>query len=79
MKPADAPRLTEWMSATEIAEHFGVTRTTVNEMIRAGEFETLRLAGKQGARPSYMVARSEVEGMSSTRAFPRAKSEAEPV
>lgn len=77
MKPENAPRLEAWMSASEIASFFGVSRTTVNEMIRSGEFKTLHTAGSP-TRPSYMVKRSEVEKIAGTRSFPRAKQDEVP-
>jgi len=75
MKPENAPHLDEWMNASEIAVFLGVSRTTVNEMIRAGEFKTLHTSGPVGARPAYMVKRDEVEALANVRTFPRAKAE----
>lgn len=74
VKPDDAPRLTEWATPTEAAEHFGVSRQTVNQMIKAGEFTTLHKIGPEN-RPQYLVRRDEVETMRETRDFPRAKTQ----
>lgn len=74
VKPEDAPRLEEWMTATEAAAAFGVSRTTVNEMITAGEFETLHVFGP-ASRPQYIVRRAEVENLQSVRTFPRARTQ----
>lgn len=69
MKPADAPRLTMWMNASEVAHEFGVSRQTVNQMIHAGEFKSLHLSGVPGQKPQFMVKRSEVEKMMKSRVF----------
>lgn len=65
MKPDQAPRLTEWMTCTEIATAFDVSRQTINRMVTDGEFKTLRLLGE---RPIYVIRRSEVEKMVTARA-----------
>ncbi|WP_457209023.1 helix-turn-helix domain-containing protein [Nocardioides sp. P5_C9_2] len=70
MKPHDAPRLNEWLTASETAEQFNVSRQTVNQMIKAGEFSTLHKIGP-ATRPQYVIGRDEVEQMRATRAFPR--------
>ena len=72
VKPHDAPRL-DWLTATEVATTFGISRQAVNAMVRSGDFESLHLLGPE-SRPQYVFARSEVEGMKRTRTFPRAKS-----
>jgi excisionase family DNA binding protein len=72
VKPADAPRLTEWLTPTEAAAIFGISRQSVNEMIQAGEFESLHLVGP-ARRPQYVISRTEVERIKATRRFPRAK------
>lgn len=74
MKPENAPHLDLWMNPSEVADFLKVSRTTVNDMIRAGEFKSLHTTGA-GNRPSYMVKRKEVEKMADQRQFPRAKVE----
>jgi predicted site-specific integrase-resolvase len=71
--PENAPRLLEWMNASEVAETLGVSRQSVHEMIRAGEFKTLHVSGLPSQRPAYYVKRVEVEQIKSTRVFPRAR------
>lgn len=71
MKPANAPRLAQWMNASEIAEALGISRQTVNQMIRGGDFKSLHLSGLEGRKGQYMVKRSEVEKMKGSREFPR--------
>jgi hypothetical protein len=71
VKPADAPRLTEWLTPTEAAAIFGISRQSVNDMIKTGEFETLHLIGS-GNRPQYVIRRDEVERIKASRRFPRA-------
>lgn len=79
MKPENAPRLTEWMNATEVAAMLGISRQTANQMIHAGEFKTLHLSGLEGQKPSYMIKRKEVEKMVESRDFPRSpKKDPEP-
>lgn len=71
VRPADAPRL-EWMTASEVAIALGLSRQAVNDMIKKGDFATLHLVGPE-SRPQYVIARSEVDRIKSTRTFPRAK------
>jgi hypothetical protein len=72
VKPDDAPRLTEWVTSTEAAATFGISRQSVNDMIRNGEFTSLHLIGPH-TRPQYVIRRDEVERIRSSRRFPRAK------
>lgn len=72
VKPADAPRLVEWVTPSEVAELFGVSRQTVNTMVQGGEFASLHLIGP-ATRPQYVMRRDEVEAIHETRTFPRAK------
>lgn len=72
VKPEDAPRLAEWLTASEVADSFGVSRQTVNQMIQTGEFDTLHVIGP-ATRPQYIVRRAEVQNLKSERHFPRAK------
>jgi hypothetical protein len=72
VKPEDAPRLTEWVTPTEAAAIFDVSRETVNQMVKAGEFATLHLIGSQ-TRPQYVIRRDEIERIRASRRFPRAK------
>lgn len=72
VRPDEAPRLSDWATPTEAAEHFGVSRQTVNQMIKAGEFTTLHKIGPE-SRPQYVIRRSEVQEIQATRTFPRAK------
>jgi excisionase family DNA binding protein len=74
VKPTDAPRLTEWLTPTEAAAIFGISRQSVNDMIKNGEFETLHLIGP-GSRPQYVIRRDEVERLKATRRFPRARTQ----
>lgn len=67
MKPQEAPHLNEWMNATEIAEELHVSRTTVNQMVRRGEFSTLHTLGVPSQRPQYVVKRAEVEKFAASR------------
>lgn len=69
MKPEDAPRLLQWMNATEVAAEFGVSRQTVNQMIHNGEFKSLHRSGLPDQKPQFYVKRSEVEKMLSSRTF----------
>lgn len=71
VRPKSAPRLVEWVTATEAAEIFGVSRQTVNQMIRAGEFESLHVLGPPN-KVQYVLARKEVERIRKNRMFPRA-------
>lgn len=64
MKVEEAPRLTEWLTATEVAEALDVSRQTVNRLINSGAFETLHLLGE---RPIYVVRAKEVEEMRRAR------------
>ena len=66
VKPPAAPRLTEWMTPTEAAQAFGVSRQTVNQMIRDGEFRSLHVIGPT-SRPQYVVSRDEVDRLKRTR------------
>lgn len=77
MKPDNAPRLETWMFPTEIAQELGISRQTVNQMIHAGEFKSLHLAGGSEKKPQFAVRRSEVEKIAETRVFPRRKVEEE--
>lgn len=74
MKPEQAPRLKDWMNASEVAKEFGISRQTVNGMIHNGEFKTLHISGPTDQKGQYYVKRSEVEKMKKTRVFPRSKS-----
>ena len=74
MKPEEAPRLSEWVTTTEVAAIFGVSRETVNQMVKAGEFATLHLIGPQ-TRPQYVIRRDEVEDIKTSRVFPRARTQ----
>lgn len=67
-KPADAPRLAGWLTATEVADIFGVSRQTVNLMITGGEFLTLHIIGP-ATRPQYVVRSDEVRRIKATRTF----------
>lgn len=58
VKPDRAPRLREWMTATEAAARLGVSRQSVNRMINLGEFETLHALGE---RPMFVIKAAEVE------------------
>jgi excisionase family DNA binding protein len=69
-KPEDAPRLGDWLTATEISELLSVSRNTINKMIQSGEFATLHKIGTLG-RPQFLVMRSEVLQIQKTRTFPR--------
>jgi excisionase family DNA binding protein len=71
VKPEDAPRL-DWLTPTEAAKRFGITRQAVNLMIRSGEFSTLHKVGPE-SRPQYLVQRSEVEKLKSERSFRRSR------
>ncbi|WP_425475631.1 helix-turn-helix domain-containing protein [Nocardioides tweenelious] len=71
-KPDEAPRLAEWLTATEVADLFGVSRQTVNQMIASGEFQSLHVIGPR-SRPQYLVRRSEAEILKNQREFPRGK------
>lgn len=71
MKPDNAPRLTQWMNASEIAEALGISRQTVNQMIHDGEFKSLHLSGIEGRKGQYFAKRTEVEKMKEQRKFPR--------
>lgn len=71
MKPDSAPRLVDWMNASEVAEELGISRTTVNQMVHAGEFKTLHISGVVGQKPQFMIKRKEVETLKETREFPR--------
>lgn len=73
-KPADAPRLKGWMVASEVASALGISRQTVNQLIHAGEFQTLTLFGGSDAKPQFMVKATEVEKMRESRSFPRSHS-----
>lgn len=72
VKPADAPRLSEWLTATEAAEMLGIARQSLNDMINKGEFRSLHLLGP-ATRPQYVIRRDEVERMRTTRRFPRSR------
>ncbi|MDO9495002.1 MAG: helix-turn-helix domain-containing protein [Nocardioides sp.] len=69
VKPADAPRLAEWMTPSEAADSLGVSRQTVNSMIQIGEFATLHKIGPE-SRPQYLIERREVEKLQSVRMYP---------
>jgi excisionase family DNA binding protein len=71
MTPDDAPRLSGWLTPTEVAELLGVSRQTVNQMIRNGDFDSLHLLGPT-SRPQYVVADYEVAKTKANRTFPRA-------
>ncbi len=60
------------MTPTEAAQAFGVSRQTVNQMIRDGEFRSLHVIGPT-SRPQYVVSRDEVDRLKRTRELPRAK------
>lgn len=70
-KPADAPRLKGWMVASEVASELGISRQTVNQLIHAGEFDSLTVFGGSSTKPQFMVKTAEVEKMKKNRAFPR--------
>lgn len=70
MLPRDAPRLSEWLTASDVADALGVSRQTVNTMINGGEFETLHTVGL-AVRPLYLVRREEVLAIARTRNFRR--------
>jgi hypothetical protein len=67
---AEAPRLAGWATATEVATALGVSRQTVNLMIKEGEFETLHVIGAD-SKPQYVVRRDEVTRITASRVFPR--------
>lgn len=69
-RPEDAPRLQEWLTATEVSDVLGVSRQTVNQMIKNGEFSTLHLIGLE-SKPQYLVHADEVHHFRQGRAFPR--------
>lgn len=71
MKPEDAPRLDEWMNATEIAIALGISRQTVSQMIHSGDFKTLHRSGSSKTKPNYMAKTSEVQALKESRSFPR--------
>lgn len=74
MKPSEAPRLTGWTTASEIAEELGISRQTVNQMFWNGEFKTLHRVGGDEKKPMFVVKTSEFEKVKQTRTFPRSKS-----
>lgn len=69
-KPEDAPRLGDWLTATEISDLLSVSRNTVNKLIQNGDFATLHKIGPE-TRAQYLVLRSEVLQIQKTRTFPR--------
>jgi excisionase family DNA binding protein len=69
-KPEDAPRLDDWMTATEISDLLNVSRQTTNQMIKAGEFRSLHVIGP-ATKPQFLVRRAEVLEIQKTRTFPR--------
>lgn len=72
--PDEAPSIPGWTPATEVAEELGVSRQTVNEMFKAGEFKTLHRLGKNKERkPIFAVKTSELEKIKESRSFPRSK------
>jgi predicted DNA-binding transcriptional regulator AlpA len=62
-----APRLDEWMTASQIAESLGITRQSVNRMMNEGRFKTLH---RLGERPIFIVSRAEIEAMAASRLPP---------
>jgi len=73
LTPERAPHLSEWATASEVADTLGVSRQTVNIMIRRGDFATLHIVGTSMIRPMYVVQRTELLEMKATRVFPRSK------
>lgn len=71
-KPADAPQVTDKVTATEIADMLGVSRQSANRMIHEGVFDSLEKLGK---RPIYQVLTAEVEKLAKKRSEPKAEKE----
>lgn len=78
MKPSEAPHLSGWTTASEIAEDLGISRQTVNQMFWNGEFETLHRVGSDTRKPIFVVATEEYERVKETRTFPRSTRNALP-
>lgn len=64
-KPDEAPTLSQWVTATDVAAELGTSRQVVNKMIKRGDFKSLHLLGK---RPIYVVKRSELDKVMAARA-----------
>lgn len=63
-KPEEAPQLSQWVTASDVAAELGTSRQVVNKMIQRGDFKSLHLLGK---RPIYVVKRSELEKVKEAR------------
>lgn len=61
----DAPKLKGWMIATEAATYLGVSKTTVQKMMRTGKFKTMWSVGN---KPIYLLLTSEVDALKTQRA-----------
>jgi excisionase family DNA binding protein len=59
-----APKLEGWMIATEAAEYLGVSKTTVQKMMKAGKFKTMWSVGN---KPIYLLLTSEVDALKQQR------------
>jgi hypothetical protein len=64
-KPEEAPRLTEWATAGTIAETLGISRQSVNRMVRDGDFETLVVL--PGVRDQYLIKTTELHKVEQSR------------
>ncbi len=64
MKPAEAPTLAGWATASEVAKELGISRQIANKMINRGDFNSLHLLGK---RPIYVVKINELEKIKAAR------------
>lgn len=66
MHPKDAPHLSEWATAAEVAQRLGVTRQTVNRMFWSGMFSTLHQFGVPDAN-TFCISRKELEKFAKER------------
>lgn len=61
------PVLDGWMTATDIAEDFGISRQSVNRMIGRGDFDTVREVGQDTKRAIFVVDATEVQARKAAR------------
>jgi hypothetical protein len=62
------PVLEGWVTATDIAEDFGISRQSVNRMIGRGDFDTVREVGQDTKRAIFVVSAAEVKERKAARA-----------
>lgn len=63
--PANAPRLEQYASASEVADRLGLSRQSANVLISNGTFSTLVVL--PGKRDQYLVDRAELEKVAAAR------------